>query len=179
MKKLFALCLLAACELQPAPKPMPAPAGSAAPAPAVPGSPAAGSAVVIGSAGSAVAVQAPPADAGVVVVADAARPIPTPVTQPAVQVTAECEKAAVKFAELFIAGAPASQRGIYEQDRANTVRRTEVACTQQRWTAPALACIDQSKTDHDARACLEKFPPPGATPPGVGSNGKPYHPVRD
>lgn len=161
MKKLFALCLLAACELQPAPKQAP-PVGSAAGSAVVvepttgvaAGSPARGSAVV--AAGSA----APAAGAAA---GSAARPAPAP--PPAVQPTADCEKAAVRFADLFIAGAPASQRGIYEQDRANTVRRTEIACTQQGWSPAALACIDQSKNDRDARACLEKFPPPGTKPP--------------
>lgn len=161
MKKLLMLCLLAACELQPAPKQAPpAPVGSAA--------------------GSAAPVAvAPPADAGVVANAvDAAvRVIPPP--PPAVQPTADCQKAAVRYTDLFIEAAPAAQKGIFEQDRTNTVRRTEIACTQQGWTNTALACIDQAKTDRDARACLVKFPAPGATPPGVGSNGKPYHPQRD
>ncbi|MBV8756896.1 MAG: hypothetical protein JO257_06470 [Deltaproteobacteria bacterium] len=174
MKKLLMLSLLAACELQPAPKQAPS-VGSAA-------APAAASAVAVQApppAGSAVAVQTPPPAGSAVGSAAGSVAAPTPVPRPAVQATAECEKAAVRFAELFIAGAPASQRGIFEQDRANTVRRTEIACTQQGWTPAALACIDQSKNDRDARACLEKFPPPGATPPGAGSNGKPYHPPRD
>jgi len=155
MKKLLMLCLLAACELQPAPKPAPT-AGSAA--------------------GSAVAVA--PADAAVIenAVDAAVRVVPPPV--PVVQPTADCEKAAVRFTDLLIAAAPAAQKGIFEQDRANTVRRTEVACTQQGWTPAALACIEQSKTDKDARACLDKFPAPGAAPKatGSGSNAKPRHP---
>ena len=146
MKKLLMLCVLAACELQPAPKQAPPPP---APAPA----------------GSAVAV-APPADAAVpVAVADATeRVVPPPV-----QTTAECEKAAVRYTDLLIAAAPPAQKGIFEQDRANTVRRTEVVCTQQGWPPAALACIDQSKNDRDARACLDKFPPPGMPPAGAGS----------
>jgi hypothetical protein len=155
MKKLLVLCLLAACELQPAPKQAPTPAATATP-PAPP---------------------RPPADAAIAV--DAAVPVRRPPPQPAVQPTADCEKAAVRYTALFIAAAPPAQRGIYEQDRANTVRRTEIACTEQGWTPSALACIAQSKNDRDARACLVKFPPPGAPPAAVGSNGKPYHPTRD
>ncbi|HSN28951.1 MAG TPA: hypothetical protein VLT45_21840 [Kofleriaceae bacterium] len=169
MKKLLALCcLLAACELQPAPKQAPpaassAPAGSAA---SVAVAPATGSAAAGPAGGIAVAPAAGSA-AG-----SGARVVPPP--PPAVQVTADCEKAAVRYAELFIAGAPESQRGIYEQDRANMVRRTEVACSQQAWTAPALACIAQAKTDRDARACLDKFPPAGTKRPATQ-----YHPPRD
>ncbi len=169
MKKLLALCLLAACELQPAPKQAPPaaspspPAGSAA---AVAVAPTTGSAAIGSAAPVAVA---PAAGSGAGSAVRVARP-----PQPEVQATADCEKAAVRYAELFIAGAPQAQRGIYEQDRANMVRRTEVACTQQAWTAPALACIAQAKTDRDARKCLEKFPPPGAKPPAA-----PYHPPRD
>lgn len=172
MKKLLVLYLLAACELQPAPKQAPpaassAPAGSAAPVAVAPST---GSAAA-GSSGGVAAVPAAGSAAGSGA-GSGARVVPPP--PPAIQVTASCEKAAVRYAELFIAGAPESQRGIYEQDRANMVRRTEVACTQQAWTAPALACIAQAKTDRDARACLDKFPPPGTKRPAAQ-----YHPPRD
>lgn len=150
MKKLatlvtvIAVAALAACELQPAPPPPPpapaAPAGSAAPTPA-------GSAAIIatGSAGSAAAAVPTPA------------PHPPP---PPVDVTPECEQAGIKLAELMIEGAEDSQKPAFERDRANIVRRTEIVCTQQHWVPAALACIAQSKTDRDARACLEKFPSP-------------------
>lgn len=167
MKKLLMLSVLAACELQPAPKqaPPPAPASAGSAAAAAVATPGDAGVVATGSA-AAVAV-----DAGVRIVA------PPP---PAVQPTADCQKAAIRYAALFIEAAPPAQRGIFEQDRANTVRKTEIACTQQAWPPAALACIDQAKNDRDARACLVKFPPPGAPPPpGTGSNGKPYHPPRD
>ena len=153
MKKLLMLSVLAACELQPAPKPAPS-AGSPA-----------GSAVPIVPADAAVIADAP------------VRVVPPP--EPAVQPTADCQKAAVRYTDLLIAAAPAAQKGIFEQDRTNTVRRTEIACTQQGWTPAALACIDQSKTDRDALRCLDKFPAPGTPPKATGSNGKPYHPPRD
>ena len=134
---------LAACELQPAPPPPPpAPAGSAQPVAAAAGSAAAGS---------------------------AAAPAPRPPAPPPVDVTPECEQAAVKVADLMIAGAEDSQKPAYERDRANIVRRTEIVCTQQHWVPAALACIAQSKNDRDARACLEKFPAPTPAPAPTGS----------
>lgn len=84
-------------------------------------------------------------------------PLPRP-TSPPVQPTAECEQAAIKYADLMIASADASQKPALEIERATIVRKTEVACTEQQWPHAALACIGQSRTDVQARACLDKVP---------------------
>lgn len=130
--------LVTACDFQPAPPPPPAP-----PAPPAPAS-AAGS-------GSATTPR---------------RPAPPPA--PPVQPTAACEQTAIKYADIMIASADPSQKPAFEIDRANIIRHTEVACTQQHWTPAALACIAQSRSDAQARACLEKFPSPTLVP-GAGS----------
>ena len=156
MKKLSLVfvSLLAACELQPAPKQAPA-------------------------AGSAVVEAAPTGSAavGVPVGGSAAPPMPHPLPPPphAVQPTAECQQAAIKVAELLINDAEPSQKPTIERERTDIVRNTEIACTTMGWTPSALACIAQSKTNNDAHACLEKFPPPavaaaaGSAAAGSGS----------
>ena len=154
MKKLsFVLVsLLAACELQPAPKQAPPP-------------PAAGSAVVEAPAvGGSAAVRAPAGSAAM-----PAPPVPHPAPPAAIQPTAECEQAAIKVAELLINDAEPSQKPAIERERADIVRNTEAACTRMGWTQPALACIAQSKNNNDAHACLEKFPPPTAAGSAAGS----------
>jgi hypothetical protein len=148
MRNLLLLCLFTACELQPAP-PKSSPSQTTAPA---------GSAAT-GSAGSDV---------------DPTRlTAPHAVAPPPVQPTAECEQAGIRLADLMIAGADPSQKPAFEVDRANIIRRTETACTQQHWTPAALACIAQSSSDAQARACLEKFPSPTAVPQGGASAAGP------
>jgi hypothetical protein len=88
--------------------------------------------------------------------------VPRPPAPPPVQATAECEQAAIKYADLTIASAEPSQKPTFELERARIVRNTEVACTEQHWPRAALACIAQSKSDTQARACLDTFPPPAA-----------------
>ena len=95
-----------------------------------------------------------------------------PPAPPAVQPTAECEQAAIKYADLTIASADPSQKPAFEIERAKIVRNTEVACTEQQWPRAALACIAQSSTDTQARACLDKFPPPSSAS-GSGSAAHP------
>jgi hypothetical protein len=147
MKKVAMLVVLAACELQPAPPPPPAPAaGSAQP-------------VATGSAAQPVATGS----------GSAAAPVPRPVAPPPIEATPECEQAGIKLADLMVAGAEESQKPAFERDRANIVRRTEAACTQQHWVPASLSCIAQSKNDRDARACLEKFPPPAVQAAAEGS----------
>ena len=164
MKKLSIafVSLLAACELQPAPKQAPPPAGSAAPV------------IETGSAappGGSAAVGAP-------AVGSAAPPMPHPMPPPpaAIQPTAECEQAAIKVAELLIDDAEPSQKPAMERERADIVRNTEAACTRMGWTQPALACIAQSKSNNDAHACLEKFPPPSAAPAAGSGSAAPVRP---
>lgn len=116
---------------------------------------------------------APPAGSAAPV-APAPHPMPPPT--PAVQPTAECEQAGIKEAQLLISDAEPSQKPAMERERADIVRRTEDACTRQGWTAPALACIAQSKTNMDAHACLDKFRAPGAAPAGSAGSGSALHP---
>jgi hypothetical protein len=115
----------------------------------------------------------PPAPAGSAAGSGSATPraLPRRPAPPPVQPTAECEQAAIKYTELTIASADASQKPAFEIERAKIVRNTEVACTEQHWPRAALACIEQSKSDTQARACLDKFPPPAAT--GSGSADQP------
>jgi len=149
MKLVCALVVLAACDLQPAPKQAPPP-----PAPAR---------------GSAVIEASPSTAAG-----SGSAALPRPAPAPAIQPTAECEQAGIKYAELLVNSAEPSQKPTLERERADIVRGTEEACTTQHWSAPAIACMAQAKTDNDARACLDKFPPPGAPKPS-----QPQHPPRD
>jgi hypothetical protein len=143
MKKplLALIVLLAACDLQPAPKQAPPPAP--------------------------VPVQAEPPAGSPAPVPTMPHPIPAPV--PAIQPTAECQQAAIKVAELLIKDAEPSQKPEMERERVDIVRNTELACTKMGWTSPALACIAQSKTSQDTHACLAKFPPPGAGSAAAGS----------
>jgi hypothetical protein len=172
MMKLLSLALvllpLAACELQPAPPSARTGSASATGSAATPPSPAAEQA---GSAAHGSAAPAAAPIAGGSAGSAATRP-----PAPPVDVTPECEQAGIKLAELMIAGAEASQKPAFERDRANIVRRTEVVCSQQHWVPAALACINQSKNDRDARACLEKFPAPAvkaAEAPAKGSAASP------
>ena len=98
--------------------------------------------------------------------------VPRPPAPPAIKPTAECEQAAIKYADLTIASAGPSQKPAFEIERAKIVRNTEVACTEQQWQRAALACIAQSSTDTQARACLDKFPPPSSAA-GSGSAAHP------
>jgi hypothetical protein len=150
MKKLcfVIMSLLVACELQPAPKQAPPPAAGSAVVEAAPGS---GSAAL-----------------GAAATGSAAPPMPHPLPPPprAIQPTAECQQAAIKVAELLINDAEPSQKPTIERERTDIVRNTEIACTTMGWTPSALACIAQSKSNNDAHACLEKFPPPTVAPAG-------------
>ena len=138
---IVASCWLAACEIQPPPKQQAAP-----PPPAQQAQP----------------VEPPPpitADAGV---ADAAV---------AVQITPACLQVAAKVAQVFIdAASDPAQKSIYEQERANMVRKTGEACTVQGWSENAHNCYLASKTPQDIKACELKFPgrPPRPQPPTAG-----------
>jgi hypothetical protein len=156
MKQLIAFALLAACELQPAPPappPTAPPSGSGAAQPVLAGS---------GSAAAAAPAAAP---------APTAVAPPAPAAPPPVDVSPQCEQAGIKLATLMIDGAEPSQKPAFERDRANIVRRTEIVCSQQHWVPAALSCINQSKNDGDARACLEKFPPPAPAAPPAHATG--------
>ena len=104
-------------------------------------------------------VEPPPADAGV---ADAAVKI---------EITAACLQVAAKVAQVFIdAASDPAQKSIYEQERANMVRKTGEACTVQAWSENAHNCYLAAKTPVDIKACETKFPGrpvrPGQPPAG-------------
>jgi hypothetical protein len=136
----FALALLAACELQPAPKkqaapPPPPPAEqveAAKPVEAPPGPIAAGS----GSAAK-------------------------------IEVTAPCMEVATKLAQLFIdVQTDPGAKSNAEQARGDMTRKMGEACTVQVWSADARSCFLAAKSEPDIRACEKKFPPPRpAAPP--------------
>ena len=142
--RLLALCLLAACELQPAPKKQPEPAPPAPPPQEV-----------------AKPVEPPPA---VAVVGDAG------VDAAKIEISGPCLEVAAKVAQVFIDSAQdPAQKSIYEQERANMTRKTGEACTQQGWSAEALKCYLATKTPAEIKACELKFPgrPPRPAPAGI------------
>jgi hypothetical protein len=135
--RMVALVLLAACEIQPAPRkqaePPPPPPSAMPPAPV--------------------------ADAAVI--ADAGIDAP-----PAIQISAECLEVGVKLAQVFIdsAGDPA-QKSIAEQERSNVTRKTGEVCTTGRWSENARKCYLATKTPADIKKCEMKYTPPPAPPP--------------
>jgi hypothetical protein len=143
----LAFVLLAACELQPAPKkqPEPPPAAQAPPEAQKP-------------------VEPPPPAVAPGVPADAA---------PKIEISAVCLEVAAKVAQVFIdSAADPAQKSIYEQERANMTRKTGEACTTQGWSEEARKCYLATKTPAEIKACELKFPgrperlkPPAA--PGV------------
>ena len=137
------LFVLAACELQPAPKvPPPAPA----PTTAVPAT--------------------PPGDAGVAVVADAA---PAPSPPAAAEVSNPCLETGAHVAQVLVDSAKdPAVKAQYEQARDKIVRATAEACTKQAWSEDARRCFVSAKVENDLRACEKKFPPPGPPPPPPG-----------
>jgi len=135
----LALILLAACELQPAPKqqaapPPPPPAAQVeAPKPVAP-------------------PPTPPAGAGSAVA-------------PKIEVTAPCLEVGAKVASVFIDNATdPGQKSIYEQERANMTRKTAEACTTQGWSDEARTCYLATKTPAEIKACETKFPRPAPPP---------------
>jgi len=130
------LLLIAACEIQPAPKKQPAPvienAGSAQPAAPVPAPP-----------------PPPPAAAAV----SDAGPVAIEASQPCIAVAAH-------VAEVFIQSATdPAQKAVYEQEREKMIRATSVACTTQAWPDAAQTCYLAAKTPAEIKACETKFPP--------------------
>ena len=131
--------LLAACEIQPAPKqaPPPPPPQEQAAKPVEPGMP-----------------------------ADAAAPD----APEKIEITPACLTVAAKVAQVFIDSATdPAQKSIYEQERANMVRKTGEACSVQAWSENAHNCYLASKSPADIKACETKFPgrPPRPTPGGI------------
>ncbi|HSD89239.1 MAG TPA: hypothetical protein VLB44_17040 [Kofleriaceae bacterium] len=128
------LLLLAACEIQPAPKKQPAPvienAGSAQPAPP----------------------PAPPPAAAEAAIADAGPRAP--------EASEPCIAVAAHVAEVFIQSATdPAQKAVYEQEREKMIRATSEACTKQAWPDDAQKCYLVTKTPAEIKACETKFPP--------------------
>jgi hypothetical protein len=142
--------VLAACELQPAPK------KQAAPPPPPPAA----------QVEAAKPVEAPPpvADAGAGS-GSAAK----------IEITAPCIEVAAKLAQLFIdIQTDPGAKSNAEQARGDMIRKMGEACTVQAWSAEARGCYLTAKSDPDIRACEKKFPaprpanaqkPPGGVPP--------------
>ncbi|HEX5060425.1 MAG TPA: hypothetical protein VFV99_13750 [Kofleriaceae bacterium] len=141
MRHAFALIVLAACEIQPAPKkqavpPPPPPAAQVeAPKP----------------------VEPPPPNAG----SGSALPAP-----PKLEVTAACLEVGAKVASVFIdTEADPAQRSVKEQERGNMTRKIAEACTVQGWSDEARTCYLGTKTPAEIKACETKFPRPRPTQP--------------
>lgn len=142
MRFVLAFVLLAACELQPAPKKQPAPPAEVTPTAPVPAPP-----------------PSAPADAGVAV-ADAAG-----VT---IEASEACVTVGAHVADVFVQSATdPAQRAVYEQERTKMVKATAEACTKQRWSDAAQKCYVAATTPALIKACENKFPP--APPAGAGS----------
>jgi hypothetical protein len=135
MRKLLCVALLAACELQPAPKQQPAPPAPTPPEP-VPAKP----------------VEPPPppvVDAG----------------PPRIEITADCMQVGSKIAQVFIESAKdAGQKAIFEQERANMTRKTGEACTTQGWNEAARKCYLATRTPAEIKTCEKKHTPPPTAP---------------
>lgn len=153
MRSALALILLAACEIQPAPKkqaapPPPPPAAQVeAPKPVEP-------------------TPAPP-NAG------SAAGLPQP---PKIEVNAPCLQVGAKVASVFIDNeTDPGQKSIREQERGNLTRKTAEACTVQGWSEEARNCYLATQTPAEINACATKFPrpprpaPPAPTPPPQGA----------
>lgn len=144
--------LLAACELQPAPKQQPAPVIEATPPP-------------------------PPADAAVVADAPAVDAGPAPI-----QASADCLKLAAHLVDVVVASATdPAQKTIYEGERMQMTRSLAESCTNQPWSPESQKCYIATKTPAQIKACEKKFPPTPPTgagsaaaptpPPPPGANG--------
>ena len=82
-------------------------------------------------------------------------------------VTDPCLDAAAHFADALIKNAnDEPQKHLYEQLRAQTVRRTAEACTAQRWSDAAIRCYGEATTTDQINACQKLLPtPPAAAAP--------------
>jgi hypothetical protein len=132
---LASLVVLAACDLQPAPKSVPAPAANRAanePPPPPPG------------AVAPTPPAPPPSDAGIVrAPADAL-----------IDVSAACVEVGSHVAAILIAEAKdPSQSAALEQGRTKIVRATAEACTRDAWSDAAKTCFLQAKTSAALQVC--------------------------
>lgn len=140
MRYLVVVLVLAACDLQPAPKREPAPASATptppGPAPSVP---------------AAVAI-----DAGAAPFAptDAAAPVRPPVD--AMEVSDTCVTVSAHVADVVIADVKdPAHKAVYTQERARMIRRSAEACTRDAWSSERIACYLKTKTQRDIQDCNE------------------------
>lgn len=139
MRIAFVALLLAACELQPAPKNKP-PVIEAQPAPPPPA----------------------PADAAQAdaVVADAG-PAPIDASQ-------ECLTVAAHLVDVVVATTTdPGQKSVLEGERMQMTRGMAEACTKTPWLPAAIKCYGATKTTAHIEACRKRFPP--TPPPSEGS----------
>jgi hypothetical protein len=81
-------------------------------------------------------------------------------------VTDACLEASAHFADALIKNAnDEPQRHLYEQLRAQTVRRTAEACTSQHWSDAAIHCYSEATTTEQINACQKLLPSAGAAKP--------------
>jgi hypothetical protein len=132
--------LLAACELQPAPKQQPAPVIEAAPPP-------------------------PPADAQIADAADVdAGPAPIKASADCLRLAAHLVDVVVASAT------DPAQKTIYEGERMQMTRSLAESCTNEPWSPESQKCYLATKTPAHIKACEKKFPlRPPATGSGAGS----------
>jgi hypothetical protein len=147
----IALCLLAACELEPAPKGHGS--GMPPPAPAAP-----------------VAPVAPPAPARPPAPAPAPTPnaanVNNPHNVPIAGAQDPCTDAAVRYTEIGLAEAKDPQmKQVLEIERARTVQRISQGCRDQVWSPEIIACYKAAKTTQDLGVCTKKLTPPAPTGP--------------
>ena len=133
--------LLAACELQPAPKQQPAPVIEATPPPPPP-------------ADAEVAADAPAIDAG----------------PPSIDASPECLKVAAHLVDVVVASATdPAQKTIYEGERMQMTRSLAMSCTNEQWSRESQKCYGATKTPAHIKACEKRFPPKPPTGAGSGA----------
>lgn len=149
MRRAAVLFVLAACEIQPAPKKQPVPVEVPSQPPSQPP----------------VKVVQPTTD-------DAGPPAPPPI-----QASEECIKVASHVVQVFIDTAnDQAQAAVYEQERMQMTRATAEACDKQKWSAAAMKCYLAAKDPPTIKACENKFPPPPPQTRGSGAGSS--EPVR-
>jgi hypothetical protein len=142
VRSLLVLTLLAACELKPPPpKAQPAP-GS----------------------GSAAAVEAK-APMPVPAPAPTPPPTPPPAATPPAEVNAgsgsgsgpaiseACVAVAVHITDILIANGDQTQRAFMEQERARTVRQSELSCQRNHWNDDKIKCFTAASKFAELDAC--------------------------
>ena len=150
MRRAVVLFVLAACEIQPAPKKQPVP----------------------------VEVQTPPPPPQPKIVQpttdDAGPPAPPPI-----QASEDCIKVASHVVQVFIDTAKdQAQAAVYEQERMQMTRATAEACDKQAWSAAAQKCYLAAKDPPTIKACENKFPPAPPQTRGSGSGAGSSEPTR-